>query len=120
MKNKIIYWISTGLLSLMMIAASVMYFVKTEMVQGIFNSLGYPSRLVLPLATLKILGVIAIVSNKNKTLKEWAYFGFLMDYCLALEGHLSISDGDHSAPVIALVLLMISYTYDKKIAHNSL
>lgn len=119
MKNKIIYWIATGLLSILMLAAATMYFVNTEGIESIFLSLGYPARMVIPLAVLKILGVIAIVSNKNQTLKEWAYFGFLIDYSLALEGHLAIQDGEHLAAVIALILLMISYTYNKKIIPSS-
>ncbi len=115
MTNKIIYWISTGLLSLLMIVSSIMYLVKTEMVQEIFQSLGYPSRIVIPLATLKILGIIAIVSNKNNTLKEWAYFGFLIDFSLAIEGHLAVKDGGHITATVALLLLMISYTFNKKV-----
>ncbi|MFK7952453.1 MAG: DoxX family protein [Ekhidna sp.] len=115
MTNKIIYWVSTGLLSLLMLFSASMYFIQTEDIKTIFSGLGYPPRIVIPLATLKILGLIAIISNKNKTLKEWAYFGFLIDFCLALEAHLSIKDGEHIGAVIALILLMISYTYNKKV-----
>lgn len=115
MTNKIIYWIATGLLSLLMIASATMYLFKTEMVQGIFSSLGYPSRIVIPLATLKILGVIAVISNKNKTLKEWAYFGFLLDFSLALEAHLAVEDGGHMTAIVAIILLMVSYTFNKKV-----
>ena len=92
-----------------------MYFVNTGDVEDIFKSLGYPTRIVIPLAVLKILGVIAIITNKNKTLKEWAYFGFLIDYSLALEGHLAVNDGAHIAATVAMILLMFSYTYNKKI-----
>lgn len=119
MATKIIYWTSTGLLSLLMIASALMYFFKTEMVQEIFIALGYPARIVIPLATLKILGVIAVVSNKNVTLKEWAYFGFLIDFSLAIEGHLAVKDGGHTTAIVALVLLMISYSYNKKIYSTS-
>lgn len=115
MTNKILYWVSTGLLSLLMLGSSTMYLIKTEMVQGIFLSLGYPPRIVIPLAVLKILGIVAIISNKNKTLKEWAYFGFLIDFSLALEAHLAVKDGGHITATIALILLMVSYTYNKKV-----
>ena len=119
MTNKIIYWVSTGLLSLFITIAAIMYLVNTAMVQDIFTSLGYPARIVIPLAVLKILGIIAIVSGKNKTLKEWAYFGFLIDFILALEAHLAVQDGEHIAATIALILLMISYTYNKKVYPHS-
>lgn len=117
-RNKIIYWIATGLLSLMMLASAGMYFANTEGVTEIFLSLGYNARIVIPLAILKILGIATIVSNFSKTLKEWAYFGFLLDYSLALEGHLSVGDGEHMGAIIALVLWAISYTFNKKVYSN--
>ncbi|MEM7298477.1 MAG: DoxX family protein [Bacteroidota bacterium] len=114
-RNKIIYWIATGLLSLMMLASAGMYFANTEGVTDIFLSLGYNARIVIPLAILKILGIAAIVSNLSKTLKEWAYFGFLLDFLLALEGHLSAGDGQHTGAILALSLWAISYTYYRRI-----
>ncbi len=114
-RNKIIYWIATGLLSLMMTMSSLMYFIKTEEVSEIFKSLGYNDRIVIPLATLKILGIITILTNLSKTLKEWAYFGFLLDFVLALEGHLSANDGGHYTAVAAIALWVISYSYNKKV-----
>ncbi|MEP1033410.1 DoxX family protein [Ekhidna sp.] len=114
-RNKIIYWISTGLLSLLMLTSASMYLVKTSEIIKIFISLGYNERIVIPLAILKILGIIIIWTNLSKTLKEWAYFGFLLDFILALEGHLSTKDGEHLIAVIALILWSISYLYNKKV-----
>lgn len=114
-RNKIIYWIATGLLSLMMLSSSVMYFINTEEVTKIFLSLGYNERIVIPLAIVKIAGILTILSNFSKTLKEWAYFGFLLDFILALEGHLSANDGGHYTAIAALALWIISYTYNKKV-----
>lgn len=114
-RNKIIYWIATGALSLMMIMSAGMYFVNTAEITEIFVSLGYNGRIVIPLAILKIVGIITIWSNISKTLKEWAYFGFLLDFILALEGHLSANDGEHIGAVIALVIWSISYLYNKKL-----
>jgi hypothetical protein len=51
------------------------------------QALGYPAFTVFPLAVAKILGIIAIVSNKSKTLKEFAFAGFLYDLILAFLGH---------------------------------
>ena len=53
-----------------------MYFTKYEMVKGFFQSLGYPIYLIYPLATAKVLGIIAIITKKSRLLKEWAYAGF--------------------------------------------
>ncbi len=114
-KNKIIYWIVTGALSLMMIMSAGMYFLKTDEITEIFISLGYNGRIVIPLGILKIAGIIAILSNISKTLKEWAYFGFLLDFILALEGHLAANDGGHLTAIIAIILWSFSYMYNKKI-----
>ena len=114
-RNKIIYWITTGALSLMMLMSAGMYFVKTTEVVDIFVSLGYNGRIVIPLAFLKIIGIIVIWTNLSKTLKEWAYFGFLLDFILALEGHLAAQDGGHLTAVIALILWSFSYVYNKKV-----
>ncbi len=112
-RNKIIYWISTGLLSLMMLMSAGMYLFNTAEVSKVFVQLGYNTRIVVPLAFIKILGVTAILTSKSKMLKEWAYFGFFVDFLLALEGHLSVGDGEHGGALIALFLLIISYSYGR-------
>jgi len=117
-KNKIIYWISTGLLSFLLLFSAGMYFFNTAEVSEVFIQLGYNARIVIPLAILKILGVTAILTNKSKLLKEWAYFGFLVDFLLAFEGHLSVNDGEQFPALIALVLLALSYSYGRLI-HKS-
>ena len=113
--NKIIYWISTGLLSLLMLFSASMYFFNTEAVREIFVTLGYNGRIVIPLAVLKILAIIALTSNLSKTLKEWAYSGLFIDFVLALEGHLSAQDGEFGGALVALVLLSISYIFNRKV-----
>lgn len=114
-RDKIIYWIATGLLSLMMLMSAGMYLFNTEEVVLLFEKLGYNERIVIPLAILKIAGIGVILLNVSKTLKEWAYFGFLLDFVLALEGHLSAQDNEHMGAVIALILWSISYIFNKKV-----
>lgn len=106
--EKIIYWISTGLLCALMLFSASMYFTKTEMVKGFFESLHYPTYLVYPLATLKILGIIALVSNQSQMLKEWAYAGFFFDLVLAAAAHFNAGDGGHVMPLVGVLLLFIS------------
>ncbi|NQZ76497.1 MAG: DoxX family protein [Ekhidna sp.] len=99
----------------MMIASSAMYLINTEEVREVFIGLGYNSRIVIPLAILKISGIIVILTNFSKTLKEWAYFGFLLDFVMALEAHLAAQDNGHFTAIAALALWAISYTYNKKV-----
>ena len=113
--NKIIYWISTGLLSAMMLMSAFMYIFKTAEVSTVFVSLGFPAYIVFPLGILKIFGITAILSRKSVFLKEWAYAGFFFDFILALSAHLVAADGEFSPAIIAIALLLVSYIYQNKV-----
>jgi DoxX-like family len=113
--NKIIYWIATGLLCLMMLGSAGMYIFNHQAVAEIFTKLGYPTYIVYPLAVAKILGVIAILTKQSKTLKEWAYAGFFFDFLLALSAHINAGDGEFIPATAAIILLFISYFLDKKL-----
>ena len=115
MTNKIIYWVSTGLLSLLMLFSASMYFINHEMVAEAFTSLGYPTFIIYPLAVAKILAVVAILSRKSALLKEWAYAGLFFDFSLALASHLMVQDGEYGAALVALLFLIISRVYDPKV-----
>ena len=112
---KIVYWIATVLLSLMMLGSAAMYIFNHAEAVKIFNDLGYPSYLAYPLAIAKILGLIAILTKKSKTLKEWAYAGFFFDFLLAASAHYFSGVPSPILAVVALVLLIVSYILDKKI-----
>jgi len=114
-RDRIIYWIATGLLSLMMSFSAGMYILNYSEVAQVFESLGYPSYLVYPLAVAKILGILAILTNKSHLLKEWAYAGFFFDFILVLLAHLQANDGEFGPSVVALLLLAVSYFFDKKV-----
>ena len=113
---RIIYWIATILLCLMMLFAAFNYIFKHEAIVEVFNRLGYPIYIIYPLAVAKILGVIAILTKKSKTLKEWAYAGFFFNFLLALSAHINAGDEIlHSVPAsLCLVLLFTSYFFGKK------
>ncbi|MBL4694718.1 DoxX family protein [Candidatus Gracilibacteria bacterium] len=113
-KNKIAYWTSTLLFSVMILMGAVMYFAQYEMVTGVYTSLGYPSYLVYPLAIAKFLGIAAILSGKSELLKNLAYAGFFFLLVLATAAHLQIADGGFAPALVALVLLVISYFTQKK------
>ena len=85
------------------------------MVKGFFQLLGYPTYLIYPLAIVKILGVVAILSNKSKLLKEWAYAGFFFDVILAASAHFHANDGGQWLALTAMLLLIISRISDSKI-----
>lgn len=113
-RNKIIYWVFTGLLVFLASFSAVMYVANYEVMVETFGKLGYPAHIIYPLAVAKILGVIAIITKKSQTLKEWAYAGFFFDFMLAIMAHVSAGDGEFMGAVIATLLLVGSYVFDKK------
>ena len=112
--EKIIYWIATGLLCAIFLYSAQMYFRNYEMVQGFFKALNYPAYVVYPLAILKVLGVIAIVTKKSDTLKEWAYAGFFLDLVLATAAHY---DAGHGLGLSAMAFIpwVVSYFMDRRL-----
>lgn len=119
-RNKIIYWVATGLFAAFMLMNAVVYIVQNQMVSDMFRSLGYPVYIVYPLALAKVLGIIAIVTRRSALLKEWAYAGFFFDFVLAAMGHLYAGDGGLIAPVVAIVILLVVRFYEQKVFGSTL
>ena len=111
MRDKIIFWSSTVLLSAMMLMSATMYILKTGEISNAFQHLGYPAYLVIPLACAKLLGVIAIITNLCPFLSKLAYAGFFFNFILALSAHLVAGDGQQGGSIMALAILLISYIY---------
>jgi len=114
-KFKLIYYISTALLSLLMMFSAGMYIFNNEAVSGMFQNFGYPTYIIYPLAAAKLLGVAILWVSKWKTLQEWAYSAFFFEFILAFFAHYMIGDGEQMGAVMALVLLMVSYFSRRKV-----
>ncbi len=87
-----------------------------ESAQLALTSLGYPIYLNFIIGIAKVLGAIAILQNKYKTVKEWAYAGFSIDFIGAWLSIIfsggSIIQSFFMIPF--LVILAVSYTFWKK------
>jgi len=114
-RNKIIYYIATGLLTLLILFSAGMYIFNHDEVSAMFINFGYPSYIIYPLAAAKLLGLMAIWNPKFIAIKEWAYAGFFFDFILAFFAHYMIGDGEQTGAIIALVLLILSYIFSKKL-----
>ena len=114
-RDKIIYYIATGLLTLLILFSAGMYFFNHAEVSVMFANFGYPTYIIYPYAVAKILGLITIWFIDNKTLKEWAYAGFFFGFILAFFAHYMIGDGEQAGALLALVLLITSYVFSKRI-----
>ncbi|NER17287.1 DoxX family protein [Spongiivirga citrea] len=109
MKTKtIIYWVATILLCALMTYSASMYFSNTEMIQGYFESHGYPSYIVIPLAIAKILGIIMLLTRKVRWLTDWAYAGFFFDLVLAGGVHY-VHKEDLLFVIVGIVMLFVSF-----------
>ncbi|WP_299115761.1 DoxX family protein [uncultured Winogradskyella sp.] len=113
--KKIIYWVATAVLCGIMLYSAQMYFRNTEMAEGYFEALNYPTYFVIPLAVLKVLGVIMVLWRKSQWLTEWAYAGFFFDLVLAIAAHHYAGHGVIGFSLYALIALFPSYFLGKYI-----
>jgi hypothetical protein len=116
---KILYYISTGLLTVLMLFSAGMYIFNHLEIVKAFEHLGHPAHVIYPLAIAKILGLFAIWTNYSKSLKEWAYAGFFFDFVLAWMAHYFAGDGAIGLALPAIIIVLVSYFSDKQLAENN-
>jgi len=119
-RNKIIYWIATGWLSLGMLSTGIVQLLKMKEEVDMFAHLGYPLYLLTILGIWKMLGVVAVLIPKFPLLKEWAYAGFFFAMSGAVFSHLAAGDGakEFFGPTLLIVLTVVSWYFrpaDRKI-----
>ncbi len=121
MNIKLGYWITIGLLSVMMFGSAVSYLLENAQMVEAFRHLGYPDYFRVFLGIAKIIGVIVILlPNFPMILKEWAYAGFTITLVSAIVSHLSVGDSIDKVigPFIALSLLIIARILLSKLNKN--
>lgn len=112
-KNTIIYWISTGLFSFMMLLSAYSYFTKPELAAA-FKHLGFPDYFRIELGMAKFLGaLVLIIPQIPARVKEWVYAGFGITFISAAIAHFSSGDPASVAimPIIFMAVLVVSYVY---------
>lgn len=117
MKNTIIYWTATGLISLMMLFSAYAYFTDPAVSDG-FTAMGFKDFFRIELGIAKIFGsIILILPVAPKLIKEWAYAGFGITFISAVIAHAANGDSVSAIimPVVALVLLSVSRIYFAKV-----
>jgi hypothetical protein len=119
-RDKVIYWIATGIVSAMMTMSGLMYFLNPEVAEG-FTHLGFPAYFRLELGVAKLIGaVVLLVPQFPARVKEWAYAGFGITFISATIAHTVSGDPGSvvAGPVIFLVLLSVSRLYLTKVANE--
>jgi DoxX-like family len=118
-KIRIFYWITTGLLLLMMAFSSISSLASRAQSVAFFNTINMPSYLISFLSVAKLLGVIAILVPGYPRLKEWAYAGLTFDLIGAVYCNYAVGKptGEWLPILIFVALAFASYfLYHKKLS----
>ena len=111
-RDKIIYWVATGIVTAMMLMSGVMYFANPEIKEG-FVKLGFPDYFRVELGAAKLIGAIVLIVPQIPTrVKEWAYAGFGINFISAIITHFAINDAKGTPMIfVLLALLVVSNIY---------
>ncbi|MEM6911416.1 MAG: DoxX family protein [Verrucomicrobiota bacterium] len=118
--NNILYYLSTGLVTLFMVGGGLTYLAGSERIeaafsfemQGDYNAIGFPGWLILPMGIMKVAGALALwLPFVPKWIREWAYAGMFFNLLLAIGAHvfnpINPEDNDLIA-VLPFVMVIIS------------
>ncbi len=112
--TKIIYYVTTGLISFAMLFSTYAYLTKPE-IKDAFQHLGFPDYFRVELAVAKFIAAIALWLPV-RLLKEAAYIGLSISFVSAFIAHVVVGDplGNIIYPLFVLAILIASYvTYTK-------
>jgi hypothetical protein len=115
-KTNLIYWISTGLICVVMTFSSIPNILVDSNSLEMFTHLGYPVYFIPFIGMAKLLGVIALLIPGFPKIREWAYAGLTFDLIGATYSAIA-SDGFAPPMLFMLVfflLIGLSYTYHHK------
>ena len=116
-KERIIYRIGIILLSIWFSASGFLEITKNPLVWDGTILMGYPPYFITTLGIAKIAGVIVLlIPNKLSWLKEWVFAAFFFDVIFAFISGYSFADiSGIVKPVIAFILILITYIMFRKI-----
>jgi len=120
-KDKLIYWISTGIIVAIMLW-SALNFAFNEEYKEAFRHLGLPNWFKTELTVAKLLGVIALViPSVPVRIKDFAYSGFAIVLLSTPIAHLSSGDSIwlEVGHLFFFVSLVYSYIYYHKLMNKS-
>ncbi len=112
-RNKIIYWVFTGLFTFGMLQSGIFALLRSQIWIDMVSHLGYPLYFLSILGVWKILGVIVVLLPGFKLVKEWAYAGFFFLMTGALISHLVMGDGGKAilGPLFQTVFIILSWYF---------
>ena len=112
--EKVLYWSATGYMLLLIMMSVVSYHINHDGMAMMFVAFGYPAYLVYPLAYLKLIGIIVVITNRYNNLKEWVYATYYINMILAFVVHV-VAENFYWHAVLGLLCVPISYIYSNKV-----
>jgi NADH:ubiquinone oxidoreductase subunit 5 (subunit L)/multisubunit Na+/H+ antiporter MnhA subunit len=113
---KIIYWVLTVIFVLFMAMDGGAGIAREKTGQEVMRHLGYPIYIMVITGVFKVLGAIAIAQNSLKTVKEWAFAGFFINFAGAFASRAFVGDGIDLLmfPLVILVIMFTLYYFWKR------
>ncbi len=114
---KILYWVVTILFSFLLLMAGVTEAIQHQSGKEIMQHLGYPQHVLIILGIGKILAAIALVQQRFRVIKEWAYAGVTFNLIGASVARAYGGDslGLIFSPIIFLTVMFLTYFLWKKV-----
>lgn len=103
-----VYWFSTSIILFLLAFAAITYHVINEEQTAFFTAFGYPEYLIYPLAYLKIVAIVVIVTHRYNDLRDMVYAAYFLNMLLALVGHINYGDF-YGHALVGLIMLPLSY-----------
>ena len=118
---RVTYWVLNIIFCLFHVMDAGGGLAKAKAGVDAMNAMGYPIYLMIFLAVLKLLGVVALLQNKYKTIKEWAFAGFSFTLIGAAVSHICVNDPllFIVMPIVFLALLFTLYYFWRKMEQTT-
>ncbi len=110
-----LYWLATGLFTLLFAGSIILGLGDLNASYEEYTHLGFPNWSVFFNSLAKFLGLIAIFWNKSRTLKDFAFAGFLFDLLLALVAHIVQMEIKWLLPVFGIALWCFAFVMNRKV-----
>lgn len=120
-KDRLIFWITTGIFGVMMLFSAFNYFFNEE-VKSSFVHLGFPDYFRIELGIAKMLGALTLLlPMMPDKIKQFAYAGFTINLLSAAIAHMASGDplSVSITPLVFLGILTVSYVYYEKLKYRS-
>jgi membrane-bound metal-dependent hydrolase YbcI (DUF457 family) len=109
------YLLATGLFVALFSGSIVLGLVDIDSSYAEYRHLGFPVWTFTALTAAKFFGLVAVLSNRSRTLKDFAFAGFLFDLLLALGAHIDRQEPKLLLPIFGLSIWGFAFAMNRKV-----